>query len=147
VRDHRLTAYTRGAHGEFEPSTSIPDVDEPAIAARDFPGTQTGCSRSTWRGPGISGLAISSRSIARPAIKPRDINSGAPVTSDTVFPICSVTKSFATTALALLVDEGRLDWDAPVRAVLPEFRPRDPVATEQASLRDLLTTCTRIAAV
>jgi len=42
-------------------------------------------------------------------------------------------------ALALLVDEGRLDWDMPVRAVLPEFRLRDPVTTEQASLRDLLT--------
>jgi CubicO group peptidase (beta-lactamase class C family) len=39
----------------------------------------------------------------------------------------------------LLVDEGQLDWDMPVRAVLPEFWLRDPVATEQASLRDLLT--------
>ena len=69
----------------------------------------------------------------------RYIDTGAPVTPDTAFPICSVTKSFTATALALLVDEGRLDWDAPVRAVLPEFRLRDPVATEQASLRDLLT--------
>jgi len=48
-------------------------------------------------------------------------------------------KILTATALALLVDEGRLDWDMPVRAVLPEFRLRDPVTTEQASLRDLLT--------
>jgi CubicO group peptidase (beta-lactamase class C family) len=68
-----------------------------------------------------------------------DIDRSAPVAPDTVFPICSVTKSFTATALALLVDEGRLDWDAPVRAVLPEFRLRDTVATQQASLRDLLT--------
>jgi CubicO group peptidase (beta-lactamase class C family) len=68
-----------------------------------------------------------------------DIDTAAPVAPDMVFPICSVTKSFTATALALLVDEGRLDWDTPVRAVLPEFRLRDPVATEQASLRDLLT--------
>ena len=34
---------------------------------------------------------------------------------------------------------GRVDWEAPMRAVLPKFRLRDPVATEQASLRDLLT--------
>ena len=64
-----------------------------------------------------------------------DIDTGAPVTPDTVFPICSVTKSFTATALALLVDEGRLDWNAPVREVLPEFRLGDPVATEQANLR------------
>src|SRR5437867_10439399 len=69
----------------------------------------------------------------------RDIDTAALVTSHTVFPICSVTKSFTATALALLVDEGRLDWDMQVREVLPEFRLRDPVATEQASLRDLLT--------
>jgi CubicO group peptidase (beta-lactamase class C family) len=68
-----------------------------------------------------------------------DIETGAPVAPDTVFRICSVTKSFTATALALLVDEGRLDWDMPVRAALPEFRLRDAVATEQASLRDLLT--------
>ena len=69
----------------------------------------------------------------------RDIDTGAPVTRDTVFPICSVAKSFTATAIALLVDEGLLDWDTPVRTILPEFRLRDTVATEQASLRDLLT--------
>jgi CubicO group peptidase (beta-lactamase class C family) len=37
------------------------------------------------------------------------------------------------------VDEGKLDWDTPVREILPEFRLRDPVASEQATLRDLLT--------
>jgi CubicO group peptidase (beta-lactamase class C family) len=68
-----------------------------------------------------------------------DIETGAPVTPDTAFPICSVTKSFTATALALLADEGRLDWDAPVRRVLPEFQLRDAVASEQTSLRDLLT--------
>jgi CubicO group peptidase (beta-lactamase class C family) len=68
-----------------------------------------------------------------------DIETGVPVTPDTIFPICSVTKSFTATALALLVDEGRLDWDAPLRALLPEFRLRDTLATEQANLRDLLT--------
>jgi CubicO group peptidase (beta-lactamase class C family) len=53
--------------------------------------------------------------------------------------MCSVTKSFTATGLALLVDEGKLEWDAPVREMLPEFRLRDPVASEQATLRDLLT--------
>jgi CubicO group peptidase (beta-lactamase class C family) len=65
----------------------------------------------------------------------RDVEAGTPVGPDTLFPICSVTKSFTATGLALLVDEGKLEWDAPVREMLPEFRLRDPVAS--TSLRKL----------
>jgi CubicO group peptidase (beta-lactamase class C family) len=93
-----------------------------------------------WRIPGLAMAVV--RRDEPPLLRCwglGDIDTGAPVTPDTVFPICSVTKSFTATALALLVDERRVDWDMPVRAVLPDFRLRDPVATEQASLRDLLT--------
>ena len=45
----------------------------------------------------------------------REIEAGAPVRPDTLFPICSVTKSSTATGLALLVDEGKLDWNTPVR--------------------------------
>jgi len=93
-----------------------------------------------WQIPGVAMAVI--RGEDPPLLRCwglRDVDAGAAVAPDTVFPICSVTKSFTATALALLVDEGRLDWDMPVRAVLPEFRLCDPVATEQASLRDLLT--------
>src|SRR5262249_54517708 len=43
------------------------------------------------------------------------------------------------TAIALLHDEGRLDWTQPVRDYLPEFRLHDPVATERVTVRDLLS--------
>jgi CubicO group peptidase (beta-lactamase class C family) len=67
----------------------------------------------------------------------RDIEAGTSVGPETLFPICSVTKSFTASGLALLVDDGKLEWDTPVREILPEFRLR--VASEQATLRDLLT--------
>src|SRR5262249_49948311 len=38
-----------------------------------------------------------------------------------------------------LVDQGRLEWDKPVREYLPGFRMYDPVATEQLTPRDLVT--------
>lgn len=69
----------------------------------------------------------------------RDIETSAPVGPDTLFPICSVTKSFVATALALLVDDGKLQWDTPARETLSEFRSRDPITSEQAMLRELLT--------
>jgi CubicO group peptidase (beta-lactamase class C family) len=93
-----------------------------------------------WRIPGLSMAVV--RRDEPPALRcwgVRDIDTGALVTTDTVFPICSVTKSFTATALALLVDEGKLEWDRPVREYLPDFRLRDPIATDQATLRDLLT--------
>lgn len=61
-----------------------------------------------------------------------------PVTSDTLFGIGSVTKGVTTVALALLVDEGKMRWDDPVRAYVPSFRLQDPLADAQVTLRDLV---------
>ena len=52
--------------------------------------------------------------------------------------ICSITKSFTATAIALLHHVGRLDWSKPVRDYMPEFRLSDAVATERVMVRDLL---------
>ncbi len=68
----------------------------------------------------------------------RDIEAGLPVTEDTQFVLCSITKSITALGLAMLVDEGRLDWAKPVRDYLPEFRLYDAVATERVTTIDLL---------
>jgi CubicO group peptidase (beta-lactamase class C family) len=61
-----------------------------------------------------------------------------PVTTDTHFTICSITKSFTATGLALLTDERRIDWNKPVRDYIPEFRLQDPAAADRVTVRDLL---------
>jgi len=68
----------------------------------------------------------------------RDLNGNLPVTTKTIFPIGSATKSFTALALGILNDEGKLDWDKPVREYLPEFQLADLVATERATPRDLM---------
>ena len=68
----------------------------------------------------------------------RDVEASLPVTVDTQFILCSITKSFTALGLAMLVDEGRLDWLRPARDYLPEFRLRDDVATHRVTVRDLL---------
>ncbi|WP_054950681.1 serine hydrolase [Numidum massiliense] len=67
----------------------------------------------------------------------RDVDQRLEVTPETVFAIGSVTKSFTTAAMGVLVDEGKLDWDEPVRDYLPGFKLHDPVATERLTPRDL----------
>lgn len=61
-----------------------------------------------------------------------------PVDAGTRFGIASNTKAFTATALALLVEEGRLEWDAPVIRYLPWFRLSDPYVTAEITVRDLL---------
>jgi CubicO group peptidase (beta-lactamase class C family) len=57
---------------------------------------------------------------------------------DTQFAIASNTKAFTAAALAILVEEGKLSWDEPVRRYMPDFRMSDETVTEQMTVRDLL---------
>ncbi|MCK5379392.1 MAG: beta-lactamase family protein, partial [Acidobacteria bacterium] len=61
------------------------------------------------------------------------------VTPQTIFGIGSATKAFTAAAAAMLVDEGVLNWDDPVRSMVPEFHLRDGQATLNCTLKDLLT--------
>jgi CubicO group peptidase (beta-lactamase class C family) len=69
----------------------------------------------------------------------RELGRKDPVTPDTLFPIASCTKGFTTTAMAMLVDEGKMGWDDPVRKHLDYFRLYDPLADANVTLRDLVT--------
>jgi len=60
------------------------------------------------------------------------------VDEHTTFAIASNSKAFTATALALLVEEGAIAWDAPVIDYLPWFRMSDPYVTEEMTVRDLL---------
>lgn len=61
------------------------------------------------------------------------------VNERTLFRIGSVSKAFTAAVLAILVDDGRLDWSDRVIDYVPEFRMRDPWVTREFSIRDLLT--------
>jgi CubicO group peptidase (beta-lactamase class C family) len=69
----------------------------------------------------------------------RDVEKQLPVTVDTLFAIGSSSKAFTTFTLGTLVDEGKLEWDRPVRAYIPWLKLYDPVTTERLSVRDLVT--------
>ncbi len=92
-----------------------------------------------WKVPGLAIAVVHDGAVAvLKAYGQRDAEAGLPVTVDTQFIICSITKTFTATGLALLVDERRLDWSRPVRDYVPEFRLHDDVATVRLTVRDLL---------
>jgi CubicO group peptidase (beta-lactamase class C family) len=92
-----------------------------------------------WKVPGATLAVVQDGKVALTrAYGVRDVERDLPMTTATQFVICSITKSFTATAIALLHNEGRLDWTKPVRDYMPEFRLHDSVATERVTVRDLL---------
>lgn len=68
----------------------------------------------------------------------RRLGEANPTDADTLFGIASNTKAFTAVALGILVEEGRIDWDAPVINYLPTFAMWDFWVTRQITVRDLL---------
>ncbi len=101
--------------------------------------------RQTMQDWKIQGLAVAvvqdGRVIFSQGFGQRDAAHALPVTEQTLFPIASCTKAFTTAALGILADQGKLDWNAPVRTYLPAFKLYDAFATERMTARDLVTHC------
>jgi CubicO group peptidase (beta-lactamase class C family) len=93
-----------------------------------------------WGVPGVAvGVVKGGRRVHAKGYGLADVERRLPVTECTRFAVNSFTKAFTATAVGILVDEGKLEWEAPVRRYLREFRMFDPVATERATVTDLLT--------
>ena len=93
-----------------------------------------------WKVPGVA-LAVvqDGKVIYAKGYGYRDLENKLPVTTATLFPIGSITKSFTALTFGILKNEGKVDWDQPVRTYLPEFQMYDPVSSEQATPRDLFS--------
>src|SRR5262252_10108751 len=69
----------------------------------------------------------------------RDVEKQLPVTADTIFAIGSSSKAFTTFVLGTLVDEGKIEWDKPLRNYVPWFRLQNESMGERLTPRDLVT--------
>jgi CubicO group peptidase (beta-lactamase class C family) len=93
-----------------------------------------------WKVPGVAVAVVQDgKVILLKGYGYRDLEKQLPVTPNTLFAIGSITKSFTVTTLGMEMDEGKVDWDKPVRDYLPTFKMYDPVLTEQMTIRDLIT--------
>ncbi|HWG44942.1 MAG TPA: serine hydrolase [Gemmataceae bacterium] len=93
-----------------------------------------------WHVPGVAvAIVRDGETIYLNGHGVRSVASKEKVTPDTLFPIASCTKSFTTAAMALLVDEGKMNWDDPPRKYVPYFHLSDPFVDREVTLRDLVT--------
>jgi len=103
--------------------------------------------------PGVVAMAATGNDIVyQGAFGRRDLSKPDPMTADSVFWIASMTKAVTTAAAMQLVEQGRLELDAPIGALLPDLaapqvlegfdadgKPRLRPASRPITLRHLMT--------
>jgi CubicO group peptidase (beta-lactamase class C family) len=83
----------------------------------------------------VWGIIIDGRLAHAVSAGVRDRSSGAAVSSDTVFRIASMTKSFTSLAILKLRDEGKLSLEDPVSKWIPEFARMEMPTRDSESIR------------
>jgi CubicO group peptidase (beta-lactamase class C family) len=94
----------------------------------------------TFNVPGMAvGIVKDGKVVLAKGYGVNNINTGQKTDANTLFGIASNSKAFTTAALAMLVDEGKLNWDDKVTKYIAEFKMYNEYVTNEFTIRDLLT--------
>jgi CubicO group peptidase (beta-lactamase class C family) len=96
-------------------------------------------ARERWGVPGIAVGVLHDGDIEAGGWGVGSLETGCPVTADTIFQIGSNSKVYTTTLLMSLVDEGKVDLDALAKDYLPELKLKDEQALEKIKVRHLVS--------
>jgi len=93
-----------------------------------------------WNTPG-AGVAVvkNGQVIWMKGYGYRDYDKKLPVTSTTLFQIASNTKLFTATAVGMLVEQGKLEWDKPVKSFVPSIKFYNNELDNTVTIRDMLS--------
>ena len=93
-----------------------------------------------WESPSVAvGVVKDGKVVLCEGFGRRDVEKDLPATGRTLYQIGSCSKAFTSALVAILVDQGKLDWDAPITRYVPDIRFYDDFTTETVTLRDLLS--------
>jgi len=92
-----------------------------------------------YRIPGVALGVLENGAVTIRGLGVTSADDPQPVTEHTVFPIASISKTFAATAMMRLVEQGKVDLRAPVRRYLPDFRVQDEAVSRDVTIWNLLT--------
>src|SRR5438552_8028392 len=93
-----------------------------------------------WNAPGIGvGIVVGDKLVFVKGYGYRDYEKKLPVTAQTMFTIASNTKLFTAVAAGMLVEEGKLTWDRPIKESVPTIEFYDSYLNNTITLRDMLS--------
>jgi len=93
-----------------------------------------------WNTPGAGvGIVVKNQLVFAKGYGYRDYGKKLPVTPNTQYQIASNTKLFTTIAVGMLVAEGKLDWDKPIRQFVPVIQFANEDLNNTITIRDMLS--------
>ena len=93
-----------------------------------------------WNAPGIGvGIVVKDKLVFAKGYGYRDYGNKLPYTPTTTQPIASNSKLFTAVALGLLVEEGKLRWDEPIKRFVPGIRFYNDELDRSVTIRDMLS--------
>ena len=93
-----------------------------------------------WNVPGCGiGIVIKDKLVFARGYGYRDLEKRLPVTPNTLFQIASNTKLFTATAVGFLVEEGKIDWDKPIKTYVPQIQFYNDELNSSVTIRDMLS--------
>lgn len=93
-----------------------------------------------WNAPGIGvGIVMGDKLVFAKGYGFRDYGKKLPYTITTTQPIASNSKLFTAVAIGLLVEDGKLRWDEPIKQFVPTIRFYNDELDRSVTIRDMLS--------
>ncbi|MBS1978460.1 MAG: serine hydrolase [Bacteroidetes bacterium] len=93
-----------------------------------------------WNVPGVGvGIVVKDKLVFAHGYGYRNLEQKQPVTANTLFQIASNTKLFTATAVGFMVEEGKIQWDEPVKKYVPEIEFYNDELNAHVTIRDMLS--------
>ncbi|PYT96619.1 MAG: penicillin-binding protein [Acidobacteria bacterium] len=93
-----------------------------------------------WNTPGVGvGIVVNDKLVFAKGYGYRDYEKKLPFTPKTMQPIASNSKLFTAVAAGMLVEEGKLTWDKPIRESVPNIQFYNDQLNSNVTLRDMLS--------
>jgi CubicO group peptidase (beta-lactamase class C family) len=93
-----------------------------------------------WNTPGVGvGIVVGDKLVFAKGYGYRDYEKKLPFTGKTLQPIASNSKLFTAVSAGMLVEEGKLTWDKPIKQSVPEIEFYNDQLNNNVTLRDMLS--------
>lgn len=121
------------------PDAENPDATDPLKAMDGFDDYMAKVLKD-WNGVGVGVAVVSGDKLAfAKGYGYRDYGNKLPFTPRTMVQIASNTKLFTSVSAGMLVEEGKLSWDAPVRDSVRSIKFSNDNLNNSVTLRDMLS--------
>ena len=92
-----------------------------------------------WNAPGVVvGVVVKDKLVFSRGYGYRDVGNKLPMTPKTLVQVASNTKLFTAVDAGFLVEEGKLEWDKPIRESVPQIQFFNDDLNRSITLRDML---------